>query len=142
VVLIETYRKNKSYFRSDHLVYKCCYHVIFCPKYRKSILTGNVAKRLKEICLEVASCHDFIIEEIETDKNHIHMIINCNPRYGVMKCVHLIKSISAYKLYKEFPFIRKRYLWGRCFWSRSTFVSTVGSVSLDIVKQYIENQGK
>lgn len=124
------------------MVYKCCYHVIFCPKYRKSILVGNVATRLKEICLEVALSHDFIIEEIETDKNHIHMIINCNPRYGITKCIQLIKSISAYKLYKEFPFIKKRYLWGGQFWSRSTFISTVGSVSLDVVKQYIENQGK
>jgi putative transposase len=100
VILIKSYRKNKSYFKSDHLVYKCCYHVIFCPKYRHKILVGKVSKRLKEICLEIASIHDFIIEEIETDKNHIHMIISCNPRYSVMKCVHLIKSISAYKLYK------------------------------------------
>jgi putative transposase len=124
------------------LVYKCCYHVIFCPKYRHKILIGKVSNRLKEICLEISNVHDFIIEEIEADKNHIHMIISCNPRYSVMKCIYLIKSISAYKLYKEFPFIRKRYLWGGQFWSRSTFVSTVGSVSLEVVKQYIENQGK
>ena len=106
------------------------------------ILIGDVAKRLKEICLEVASQHDFIIEEIETDKNHIHMIINCNPRYNVTKCIQLIKQITAYKLYKKFPYIKKRYLWGGQFWSRSNFVSTVGSVSLDVVKKYIENQGK
>lgn len=142
MIYIETYRKNKLYFRSDHLVYKCCNHVIFCPKYRKGILIGDVALRLKEICLEVAEQHDFKIEEIETDKNHIHMIINCNPRYGIMKCIQIIKSISAFKLYKEFPYIKKRYLWGGQFWSRSNFVSTVGSVSLENVKQYIENQGK
>lgn len=61
---------------------------------------------------------------------------------GVIKCVQLIKGISGYKLFEEFPFIKKRYLWGGKFWSRSTFVATVGSVSLDIVKRYIENQGK
>lgn len=142
MVIIEPYRKNKLYFRSDHLVLKCCYHVIFCPKYRKNILVNNVADRLKEICLEVAKAHDFIIEEIETDKNHIHMIINCNPRYGVMKCIQLIKSVSAYRLFDEFPYIKRNYLWGGKFWSRSSFVATVGSVSLETVKKYIENQGK
>lgn len=79
---------------------------------------------------------------METDKDHIHMIINCNPRYGVMKCVQVLKQVTAYRLFEEFPHIRKTKLWGGKFWSRSSFVSTVGSVSLDVVKQYIENQGK
>lgn len=139
---MDLYRKNKLYHRSEHLVFKCCYHVIFCPKYRKTILVGSVSNRLKEICIDIALSHDFIIEEIETDKNHIHMIINCNPRYGIMKCVQLIKQISAYNLFNEFPFIRRNHLWGGKFWSRSTFISTVGSVSLETVKKYIENQGK
>lgn len=139
---MEKYRKNNSYFRSDHLVYKCCYHVIFCPKYRKSILKGEISDRLKELCLEVAEKHDFIIEEIETDKNHIHMIISCNPRYNVMKCIQLIKQITGYYLFKEFPHIKKYHLWKGQFWSRSSFVATVGSVSLETVKKYIENQGK
>ena len=139
---MESYRKNKNYFTSHHLVFKCCYHVILCPKYRKNILVNQVSDRLKEICFEVAKEHDFIIEKIETDKNHIHMLVACNPRYGVMKCVQLIKSITAYKLFKEFPYIKKCHLWGGKFWSRSTFVATVGSVSLETVKKYIENQGK
>jgi len=139
---MDIYRKNKSYYSSSHLVFKCNYHVIFCPKYRHKILTGKVSIRLKEICLEVAKAHDFTIEEIETDKNHVHMIINCNPRYGIMKCIQVLKQVTAYRLFEEFLHIRKTKLWGGKFWSRSSFVSTVGSVSLDVVKQYIENQGK
>lgn len=92
------------------------------------------------MCLEIAQCYDFIIEEIETDKDHIHMIINCNPRYGIMNCVKNIKSITAMRLFDEFPHIRKTKLWGGKFWSRSSFVATVGSVSLEVVKKYIENQ--
>lgn len=97
---------------------------------------------MKEICFEIAKAHYFIIEEIETDKDHVHMIINCNPRYGVIKCIQILKQVTAYRLFEEFPHIRKTKLWGGQFWSRSSFVSTVGSVSLDVVKQYIENQGK
>ena len=116
--------------------------MIFCPKYRKGILYGDISTRLKEICLEIANTYDFIIEEIETDVNHIHMVISCNPRFNIMKCIQLLKQITAYNLFKEFPYIKKRYLWGGKFWSRSSFVSTVGSVSLEVVKKYIENQGK
>lgn len=59
-----------------------------------------------------------------------------------MKCIQLIKSVSAYRLFDEFPYIKRNYLWGGKFWSRSSFVATVGSVSLETVKKYIENQGK
>ena len=106
------YKKLKDCYTSEHLVYRCCYHVIFCPKYRHKILVGKVSDRLKEICNEISIAHDFIIEEIETDKNHVHMIINCNPRYGVMKCIQLIKSTTAIRLFEEFPYIKKKYLWG------------------------------
>ena len=87
---MKEYSKLNDYFVSEHLVFRCCYHVIFCPKYRHKILTGKVSDRLKEICLEVAKAYDFIIEEIETDKDHIHMVINCNPRYRVMKCIQVL----------------------------------------------------
>ena len=111
------YKKLKDCYTSEHLVYRCCYHVIFCPKYRHKILVGKVSDRLKEICNEVSIAHDFIIEEIETDKDHVHMIINCNPRYGVMKCIQLIKSTTAIRLFEEFPYIKKKYLWGGKFWA-------------------------
>lgn len=139
---MNTYKKNKEYHSSKHLVYKCHCHVIFCPKYRHKILIGKVAERLKELCYEIADTYDFEIIEMETDKNHIHILISCNPRFNIMSCLTAIKSITAKTLFKEFPYIKERYLWGGQFWSRSSFVSTVGSVSLEVVKKYIENQGK
>lgn len=137
---MKPYRENNKYYSSPHLVFKCSYHIVFCPKYRHKILKDKVAIRLKEMCEDISKAYDFKIEEIETDKDHIHMIIICNPRFGIMKCVQLIKSITGYRLFEEFPFIKKRYLWGGQFWSRSTFIATVGSVSLEVVKKYIENQ--
>ena len=138
---MKTYGKNSLYYSSQHLVYRCCYHVIFCPKYRKSIFISIVSDRFKEICLEITEKYDFIIEEIETDSDHAHMIINCNPRFGIVKCVQLIKQITAHKLFQEFGYIKKYSLWGGNMWSMSIFIPTVGSVSLEVVKEYIKNQG-
>jgi len=137
---MELQRGSKEYYSSSHLVYKCHYHVIFCPKYRHKILKGKVKTKLKELLYKIAYDYDFSIEEMEVMPDHIHILISCNPRYGIMQCVQNIKSITAKELFKEFPYIKKKYLWGGQFWSRSSFVSTVGSVSLDVVKQYIENQ--
>lgn len=113
---------SKEYYSSSHLVYKCIYHVIFCPKYRHKILTDKVTTKLKKLLYRIAYNYDFIIEELEVMPDHVHILISCNPRYGIMQCVQNIKSITAKEL------------------SRSSFISTVGSVSLDVVKQYIENQ--
>lgn len=137
---MELQKGNKSYFKSSHLVYKCIYHVIFCPKYRHKLLKGKVETKLKELLYRIAYDYDFIIEELEVMPDHVHILISCNPRYGIMTCVQNIKSITAKELFNVFPYIKKRYLWGGQFWSRSSFVSTVGSVSLEVVKQYIENQ--
>ena len=81
---MKTYKKNKEYHSSEHLVYNCHYHVIFCPKYKRGILVDKVSDRLKEICNEIATTYDFEIIEMETDKNHIHLLISCNPRFGIM----------------------------------------------------------
>ena len=139
---MKQYKENDKYYSSEHLVYRCSYHIVFCPKYRKKILIGKVSDRLKEMCVEISKAYNFIIEDMETDKDHIHMIITCNPRFGIAKCVSLIKQITAYRLFEEFPYIKKTKLWGGKFWSRSTFIATAGSVSLKVVKKYIENQGK
>lgn len=137
---MKRYKSNKKYYSSEHLVYKCHYHVIFCPKYRHKIIINEVEKRFKELCYEIAGNYDFEIIEMETMSDHIHMLISCNPRFGIMACIQYIKSITAKILYKEFPYIKQNYLWGGKFWSRSSFISTVGSVSLETVKAYIENQ--
>jgi Transposase and inactivated derivatives len=139
---MKKYKSNSDYYSSSHSVYKCSYHIVLCPKYRHKILRGKISERLREIVHFIAKMNDFIIEEIEADKDHVHMIIICNPRFGIMKCVNLIKSSTARTLFSDFPILKTKYLWGGKFWSRSTFVATVGSVSLEVVKRYIENQGK
>ena len=128
---------NKQYNTSEHLVYLCRYHVIFCPKYRRRIFVDGIDVRTKQIFFNTAESHDFQILEMEVMPDHVHLLIECNPRYGIMQCVKDLKRESSYILIREFPSIRKRI---PCLWTRSCFVATVGSVSLETVKEYINSQ--
>nr|UWG84506.1 MAG: Transposase IS200 like [Bacteriophage sp.] len=130
-VLVLYYKSNKN------IVYDCKYHVIWCPKYRKSVLVGDVEKMLKEILPFKAETLGAEIIEMETDKNHVHLLISCDPQYGIHKVVKGLKGFSARVLRENFPHLKSSM---PSMWTNSYFCATVGSVSLDVVKQYIENQ--
>ena len=128
---------DNKYDTSGHLVHLCRYHVIFCPKYRRNILTDGIDDRTKQIFLKTATTHAFDILEMEVMPDHVHLLIECNPRYGIMQCIKDLKRESSYILIREFPSIRKRI---PCLWTRSCFIASVGSVYLETVKNYIESQ--
>lgn len=130
-------KDNKEYHSSAHLKYLCRYHVIFCPKYRKKILINGVDELLKNIFRETSEAHDFKILQMEVMPDHVHLLIDCNPRYGIMKCVNNLKWESSHIINKEFPPAKSKHF---SIWTRSCFVATVGSVSLEVVKHYIESQ--
>ena len=134
------YKKLKDYYTSEHLVYRCCYHVIFCPKYRHKILVGKVSDRLKEICNEVSIAHDFIIEEIETDKDHVHIMFKAHPKTELTKFINAYKSASSRLIKRDFPRV-KQFLWKEQFWSKSFCLLTTGGAPIDVIKKYIQNQG-
>ena len=129
--------KSKEYNTAEHIVYSCQYHVIFCPKYRRKVLGEPYDTRLKEIFYEVAQEYNFKILDMEVMPDHVHMIIDCDPRFGVCCCVQRLKGVTSNKMRNEFPELKKKL---PSLWTRSYFVSSVGSVSLDVVKKYIENQ--
>lgn len=128
---------EKEYRSGEHIVYSCQYHVIFCPKYRRKVLNPPYDVRLKELFYEIADEHGFSIPALEVMPDHVHMIIDCNPRFGVCECVKLLKGKTSRIMRDEFPELKKRI---PSLWTHSYFVSSVGSVSLDTVKQYIEDQ--
>lgn len=129
--------KSNNYHTSTHIKFLCRYHVIFCPKYRRKVLVNGIDGRLKEVFSEISKNKGFDILSMEIMPDHVHFLIDCNPRYGIMQCVTDLKWKSAHVLNKEFPEIRKKI---PSIWTRSCFVATVGSVSLDTVKGYIESQ--
>ena len=128
---------SKSYHSSHSLVYSCQYHVVFCPKYRRKVLVGEVADRLKELLLEKQKEYEYTILGMEVMPDHVHLLIDVNPQVGVINTIAKIKGGTAHALRSEFPKLKGKL---PCMWTRSKFISTVGSVSLDVVKQYIENQ--
>ena len=126
-----------KYKTNNNIVYNCKYHVIWCPKYRRKVLIGDVETRLKEIIEDVAVDTRCEIIEMETDENHIHILVSVDPQFGIMNFVKRAKGRSSNILRKEFKHLRTKL---PTLWTNSSFISTVGSVSLEVVKKYIENQ--
>jgi putative transposase len=125
------------YRSNNNVVFACQYHIIFCPKYRRKVLVGDVEKRLKAIARDVAAEMDVEIIEMETDQDHIHLLVSVDPQWGVARFIKTLKGRSSRVLRTEFPHLRSQL---PTLWSNSYFVTTVGGAPLATIKQYIENQ--
>ena len=128
---------TKQYNTDSGLIYSCQYHVIFAPKYRRKVLVDGVDARFKQLVLEKQDEYKYKIIEMEVMPDHVHLLIDSKPQFGIYKQINKIKGYTSNVLRKELPFLRKRL---PTLWTRSKFISTVGSVSLEIVKKYIEDQ--
>lgn len=122
---------------NNNIVFDCNYHVVWCPKYRKKLLIGALEERLKQIVKNVCIEKNADLKEIECDKDHIHILVSIDPQFGIHKLIKLIKGRSSFLLRNEFPDIKRKL---PTLWTNSYFVSTVGGVTLEKVKKYIENQ--
>ena len=119
------------------MLYSCKYHVVFCPKYRRKVLVGGVHKRLKEIIDQVAKELSCEVLELEVMPDHVHMLCEVDPQFGVHRFVKQVKGRSSHLLRQEFPHLKSKL---PSLWTHSYFVSTVGGAPIAILKQYIENQ--
>lgn len=125
-------------YKSNHnVVYSCKYHVVWCPKYRRPVLTAGVDDRLKTIIHQVAQEVRVDVLELEVMPDHVHLLVEVDPQYGVHRFIQQVKGRSARCLRQEFPRVRSRL---PTLWTNSYFVSTVGGAPLAIVKQYIAHQ--
>lgn len=126
-----------EYKSNRNVVYSCKYHVVWCPKYRRKVLVGGVDERLKEILQAVAEERHAEIIEMEVMPDHVHLLVEVDPQFGIHRLVKLMKGRSSRILRQEFPWLRSRL---PTLWTNSYFVSTVGGAPLAVIKQYIENQ--
>ena len=125
-------------FRSNrNVVYSCKYHVVWCPKYRRPALVEDIESRLEEILRQVATELEAEIIELEIMPDHVHLLCEVDPQFGIHRLVKRLKGTSSRLLRQEFPRLRSRL---PTLWTNSYFVSTVGGAPLDTIRQYIENQ--
>jgi putative transposase len=126
-----------EYKSNNNVVYSCKYHVVWCPKYRRKVLIGGIETRLKELIKEVCVEIRAEILEMEIMPDHVHLLIEVDPQFGIHRAVKLIKGRTSHHLRKEFESLTTRL---PSLWTNSYFVSTVGGAQLAVIKQYIENQ--
>ena len=126
-----------KYKSNNNVVYSCKYHVVWCPKYRRKVLVNGVDARLKELIKEVCDECNIDIIEMEIMPDHVHLLMEVDPQFGVHKAVKRIKGRSSFVLRQEFPWLTTRL---PTLWTNSYFVSTVGGAPLSVIKQYIESQ--
>jgi putative transposase len=126
-----------EYKSNRNVVYSCKYHVVWTPKFRRPVLVDGVDERLKEILGDVVAETRSELLGIEVMPDHVHLLIEIDPQFGVHRFVKLAKGRSSRRLRQEFPWLRSRL---PTLWTNSYFVSTVGGSPLAVIKQYIENQ--
>lgn len=131
----------KNTNRTSHTVYDHKFHIVFCTKYRKKVLYGDIAKRIQEIIRRV--CEEFGVKILQGNirDNHIHLLLSIPPHYAVSKIVQHMKGVSSRKVQQEFPEIRKHY-WGKHFWAIGFYSATCGTVSDETISDYIKNQNE
>lgn len=129
-----------NYQRLNHCKFSLQYHLIWCPKFRFSVLKNGVDETLKEILIQISNQYQYEIKAIEVMPDHIHLLISTKPTVAPTDVVRTLKSLSAIELFKLYPELKRFY--GRCgsLWSKGYFASTIGSVSEETVKEYILNQ--
>lgn len=134
---MELKQHNKQYHSDHSLVFSCQYHVIWCPKYRRSVLDPPIAARLKELILERQSDYQYAVLDMEVMPDHVHLLLDVDPRVGIVGIVGKIKGYTSHQLREEFPLLKKRL---PTLWTRSKFIASVGAVTLEVVKKYIQEQ--
>ena len=133
---------EKEYLSKNHSKFLLKYHVIFVCKYRRNILYGKIASTMKDILSDISHNSDFKIEVMETDKDHIHLLVSGEPKISPLQIVRKLKQESTVRIWKLFPEMLRRYFYReRTFWTDGYFVSTIGNVSQEKIKHYIEQQG-
>jgi putative transposase len=128
----------KEYRKGSHSKFALEIHIVWCTKYRKPILRGDIAVRFRAIARQ--ECSELKVEVLSgvVAKDHVHMLVSLPPQLAVSKLVQQLKGKSSYKLQREFKSLQKEY-WGQKMWSWGYFACSTGNVSSEMVAAYIEN---
>jgi len=134
--------------RTSSAVYEINYHIVWCPKYRKPVLVGEVREFLEEQIKTIAETKGWEIIELEVMPDHIHLFISAPPFEAPTNIVKILKGVTAKRLFEKFPELREKEFWGGHIGhigSPSYYVGTAGHVSAETIKKYVEgvkNRGR
>lgn len=136
-MLYTVFMSARAYKSKRNVYYSCKYHVVWCPKYRRKVLIEGIAERLKQIISEVCLEHQAEIIQLEVMPDHVHVLVECDPQFGIHRLVRLMKGCSSRFLRQEFPVLKSQL---PTLWTSSYLVSTVGGTPLSVIKECIEKQ--
>ena len=125
--------------KSSHVQYDIDYHIVWTTKYRYRVIEGNIAERARKLVIQSCNSMNVNIIKGSIGKEHIQLLVSCPPSLSVSKLVQQLKGKTSRTLQIEFKELRKRY-WGRHLWASGYFCRSVGTVTRNIIKEYIENQ--
>ena len=121
-------------------VYSLQYHIVWCVKYRRKIITSTVEKSLLSIINKIADDNNFKIIEINTDMDHIHLLIDCSPQHYIPNVMKALKGVSARLLMKQYGDSLRHQLYAGHLWNPSYFIATVSENIEEQIKEYIHKQ--
>lgn len=127
--------------RNQHSVYLLNYHLVMVIKYRRKVITDKISEYLKQRFVKIGESYGVTLQEWNHDVDHVHVLFKATPHTEIAKFLNAYKSSSSRMVKKEFPEI-KRYLWESAFWTQSYCLISTGGAPLEVIKQYIENQGR
>jgi len=127
------------YRKGSHTVFDLKYHIIWITKYRKPILTETRGKRVRDLIREICNSHNVQIIKGHVSKDHVHIFVSVPPQLSISKLAQLLKGKTSRKLMQEDKYLSKIY-YGRHFWARGYFAVSSGTVTDEVIMEYIENQ--
>jgi len=131
----------EHYRKSSHTTYDIKYHLVWITKYRKSVLTGEIAKRVRELIREICKGKEIEIIKGHVSKDHVHIFVSVPPHISVSAVMQSLKGKTSRKMMSEFKSLSRTF-WGRHIWARGYFVASSGNVTDEVIMKYIEMQGK
>ncbi|MEV6148996.1 IS200/IS605 family transposase [Nonomuraea sp. NPDC052129] len=124
---------------NSNIVFQCAFLVVWCFKYRRRVLNGRVDERLRQLFGEVIEEKGAWLVAVEVMPDHVRLLVEVDPQFGIHKLVKAIKGRSSGVLRREFPSLKSKL---PTLWTHSYFVATVGGAPLEVVKRYVENQNR
>ncbi|MGG5737607.1 MULTISPECIES: IS200/IS605 family transposase [Bacillus cereus group] len=126
---------------NNHSVFLLYYHLVLVVKYRRNVFNDDISEYAKDMFFRLSENYNITLVEWNHDVDHVHILFKAHPNTEMTKFINAYKSASSRLIKRDFPQVKKK-LWKEMFWSRSFCLLTTGGSPIDVVKKYIENQGK